>query len=279
MGARGKREAFSKRLWKTPLHVCTCSQPFPKRLSRPEFPAFSTIAAASIGHALQHKSDPPKRQENPFFQHARDGDLLCRGRRGARALWLGNGLSGPRRARPRPDPGRSARARAGRPTRAGELGARRKRRSGYVLPRRQRHYRAASRASAHPASGAWPFDGRRHHGTRRLRASRSSRRARAYPPEQYGRKSGAHERTGSRGQLHRGRQSAARARRRLCTGLLERRDSLHLRRGSGGAAESVSTASRRRSSIQALSSRTGRPSPRRASPASPLREATIRASV
>ena len=104
MGARGKREAFSKRLWKTPLHVCTCSQPFPKRLSRPEFPAFSTIAAASIGHALQHKSDPPKRQENPFFQHARDGDLLCRGRRGARALWLGNGLSGPRRARPRPDP-------------------------------------------------------------------------------------------------------------------------------------------------------------------------------
>ena len=65
MGARGKREAFSKRLWKTPLHVCTCSQPFPKRLSRPEFPAFSTIAAASIGHALQHKSDPPKRQENP----------------------------------------------------------------------------------------------------------------------------------------------------------------------------------------------------------------------
>ena len=64
MGARGKREAFSKRLWKTPLHVCTCSQPFPKRLSRPEFPAFSTIAAASIGHALQHKSDPPKRQEN-----------------------------------------------------------------------------------------------------------------------------------------------------------------------------------------------------------------------
>ncbi len=67
MGARGKREAFSKRLWKTPLHVCTCSQPFPKRLSRPEFPAFSTIAAASIGHALQHKSDPPKRQENHFY--------------------------------------------------------------------------------------------------------------------------------------------------------------------------------------------------------------------
>ena len=67
MGARGKREAFSKRLWKTPLHVCTCSQPFPKRLSRPEFPAFSTIAAASIGHALQHKSDPPKRQENPIY--------------------------------------------------------------------------------------------------------------------------------------------------------------------------------------------------------------------
>ena len=64
MGARGKREAFSKRLWKTPLHVCTCSQPFPKRLSRPEFPAFSTIAAASIDHAFQHKSDPPKRQEN-----------------------------------------------------------------------------------------------------------------------------------------------------------------------------------------------------------------------
>ena len=28
--------------------------------------AFSTIAAASIGHALQHKSDPPKRQENRF---------------------------------------------------------------------------------------------------------------------------------------------------------------------------------------------------------------------
>ena len=69
MGARGKREAFSKRLWKTPLHVCTCSQPFPKRLSRPEFPAFSTIAAASIGHALQHKSDPPKRQENRIFGH------------------------------------------------------------------------------------------------------------------------------------------------------------------------------------------------------------------
>ena len=68
MGARGKREAFSKRLWKTPLHVCTCSQPSPKRLSRPEFPAFSTIAAASIGHALQHKSDPTKRQENQFFQ-------------------------------------------------------------------------------------------------------------------------------------------------------------------------------------------------------------------
>ena len=67
MGARGKRKAFSKRLWKTPLHVCTCSQPFPKRLSRPEFPAFSTIAAASIGHALQHKSDPPKRQENLLF--------------------------------------------------------------------------------------------------------------------------------------------------------------------------------------------------------------------
>ena len=38
MGARGKREAFSKRLWKTPLHVCTCSQPFPKHLSPPEFP-------------------------------------------------------------------------------------------------------------------------------------------------------------------------------------------------------------------------------------------------
>ena len=37
MGARGKREAFS------------------------------TIAAASIGHALQHKSDPPKRQENLTF--------------------------------------------------------------------------------------------------------------------------------------------------------------------------------------------------------------------
>ena len=67
MGARGKREAFSKRLWKTPLHVCTCSQPFPKRLSPPEFPAFSTIAAASIGHALQHKSDPPKRQENLIY--------------------------------------------------------------------------------------------------------------------------------------------------------------------------------------------------------------------
>ena len=67
MGARGKREAFSKRLWKTPLHVCTCSQPFPKRLSRPEFPAFSTIAAASIGHALQHKSDPPKQQENHIY--------------------------------------------------------------------------------------------------------------------------------------------------------------------------------------------------------------------
>ena len=67
MGARGKREAFSKRLWKTPLHVCTCSQPFPKRLSRQEFPAFSTIAAASIGHALQHKSDPPKRQENQIM--------------------------------------------------------------------------------------------------------------------------------------------------------------------------------------------------------------------
>ncbi len=87
MGARGKREAFSKRLWKTPLHVCTCSQPFPKRLSRPEFPAFSTIAAASIGHALQHKSDPPKRQENPnlftkdFFEIAAErlepDGLLC----------------------------------------------------------------------------------------------------------------------------------------------------------------------------------------------------------
>ena len=70
MGARGKREAFSKRLWKTPLHVCTCSQPFPKRLSPQEFPAFSTIAAASIGHALQHKSDPPKRQENRKMKQA-----------------------------------------------------------------------------------------------------------------------------------------------------------------------------------------------------------------
>ena len=79
MGARGKREAFSKRLWKTPLHVCTCSQPFPKRLSRPEFPAFSTIAAASIGHALQHKSDPPKRQENHFDLSARI--LLCDARK------------------------------------------------------------------------------------------------------------------------------------------------------------------------------------------------------
>ncbi len=80
MGARGKREAFSKRLWKTPLHVCTCSQPFPKRLSRPEFPAFSTIAAASIGHALQHKSDPPKRQENPiFFQlYLQEAGIDCR---------------------------------------------------------------------------------------------------------------------------------------------------------------------------------------------------------
>ena len=29
--------------------------------------AFSTIAAASIGHTLQHKSDPPKRQENRSF--------------------------------------------------------------------------------------------------------------------------------------------------------------------------------------------------------------------
>ena len=79
MGARGKREAFSKRLWKTPLHVCTCSQPFPKRLSRPEFPAFSTIAAASIGHALQHKSDPPKRQENPkkYFAEAPKPVMKC----------------------------------------------------------------------------------------------------------------------------------------------------------------------------------------------------------
>ena len=75
VGARGKREAFSKRLWKTPLHVCTCSQPFPKRLSRPEFPAFSTIAAASIGHALQHKSDPPKRQENPKKDAARATEM------------------------------------------------------------------------------------------------------------------------------------------------------------------------------------------------------------
>ena len=79
MGARGKREAFSKRLWKTPLHVCTCSQPFPKRLSRPEFPAFSTIAAASIGHALQHKSDPPKRQENPFFFDIRSSAFSIQG--------------------------------------------------------------------------------------------------------------------------------------------------------------------------------------------------------
>ena len=79
MGARGKREAFSKRLWKTPLHVCTCSPPFPKRLSRPEFPAFSTIAAASIGHALQPKSDPPKRQENPFrLDYFTDHDSLGR---------------------------------------------------------------------------------------------------------------------------------------------------------------------------------------------------------
>ena len=86
MGARGKREAFSKRLWKTPLHVCTCSQPFPKRLSRPEFPAFSTIAAASIGHALQHKSDPPKRQENRFFYFAIQGG-------GLHYLWIWPGLS------------------------------------------------------------------------------------------------------------------------------------------------------------------------------------------
>ena len=81
MGARGKREAFSKRLWKTPLHVCTCSQPFPKRLSRPEFPAFSTIAAASIGHALQHKSDPPKRQENQksegCYEYPGEGQSPC----------------------------------------------------------------------------------------------------------------------------------------------------------------------------------------------------------
>ena len=86
MGARGKREAFSRRLWKTPLHVCTCSQPFPKRLSRPEFPAFSTIAAASIGHALQHKSDPPKQQENRFFYFAIQGG-------GLHYLWIWPGLS------------------------------------------------------------------------------------------------------------------------------------------------------------------------------------------
>ena len=60
----GNAKRFPSDCGKTPLHVYTCSQPFPKRLSRPEFPAFSTIAAASIGHALQHKSDPPKRQEN-----------------------------------------------------------------------------------------------------------------------------------------------------------------------------------------------------------------------
>ena len=107
MGARGKREAFSKRLWKTPLHVCTCSQPFPKRLSRPEFPAFSTIAAASIGHALQHKSDPPKRQENrSFFSSA-----LSSGRCGHPSLGSSCQSQARRSAAARrrhaPDPGRS----------------------------------------------------------------------------------------------------------------------------------------------------------------------------
>ena len=54
------RRAMSSRI----EPVKRAAKMIPKRLSPPEFPAFSTIAAASIGHALQHKSDRPKRQEN-----------------------------------------------------------------------------------------------------------------------------------------------------------------------------------------------------------------------
>ena len=137
----------------------------------------------------------------PFF-NTRPMGLFCVGIDAVPALYGWEmGYPGFRRARPRRDTGRSAGARAGRPTRPGELGARRERRSGYVLPRRQRHHRAASRAPTHPGSGARPFDGRHHHVPRRLRAPRSRRHARAHPLEQLGRESGAHERAGSRGQL------------------------------------------------------------------------------
>ena len=81
MGAVGNAKRFPSDCGKRCRYLCNCSQPIPKRLSRPEFPAFSAIAAASIGHALQPKSDPPKRQENHFFKAlALGADAVCIGR-------------------------------------------------------------------------------------------------------------------------------------------------------------------------------------------------------
>ncbi len=65
VGAVGNAKRFPSDCGKRCSYLSTCSQPISKRLSHQEFLAFSTIAAASIGHALQPKSDPPKRQENP----------------------------------------------------------------------------------------------------------------------------------------------------------------------------------------------------------------------
>ena len=62
MGARGKREAFSKRLWKTPLHVCTCSQPFPKRLSRPG------VSGVFHNRGSVHRPCPPTQIRSPAAQ-------------------------------------------------------------------------------------------------------------------------------------------------------------------------------------------------------------------
>ena len=67
--ARGST-VFGWRLGLIKMRPCLKSKtyaPFSNRPKNPEFPAFSTIAAASIGHALHHKSDPPKRQENQFL--------------------------------------------------------------------------------------------------------------------------------------------------------------------------------------------------------------------
>ena len=93
VGAVGNAKRFPSDCGKRCRYLCNCSQPIPKRLSRPEFPAFSAIAAASIGHALNPnqipRNDRRTPQDNEGFDRCippvefGEADVLCR------HLWSG----------------------------------------------------------------------------------------------------------------------------------------------------------------------------------------------